>query len=356
MSPQHFGNLLHRFDFGSHGSCAPGIKEFASPSRRTVTPESLKIFLEQVGADGSEVACEQIFKPIHLLFSQIFRPFQETPTALCQEGLFPFFLQFFGLIGPDLVDCLAHVTHDMKPVEDIDCTRRLFGNDGQIGFPHVAANKPQLPRPCRAEPVEKFPESFGCTVGTDPKKASLSLVKLVHKGDKLILAFAPADFVDANGRDPINITMCESPIDRHFHRPEDCVPTGFKDFGHFLPTQSLAPSGEKPGVRECEVAFSYGPRQLFDLDATGWALHTPWGVEEIHRYSPQGNKGKSSDAQIVIPGSPFAALRADGFAADLGPQCYHQCWRSGISPCARVIDKTRLFFDTVQDSLNVHPV
>ena len=269
---------------------------------------------------------------------------------------FPFYFKLFGLIRPDLVDCLAHVTHDMKPVEDIDGARCLFGNDGQIGFPHVTANKPQLSRPCRAEPVEKFPESFGCTVGADPKQASLSLVKLIHQGDKLILAFAPADLIGANGRDPIDVTMCEAPVDRHFHRPEDRVPTGFKDFGHFLPAQVLTPRGQEPCVRDCKMAFPYSPWQLFDFDATGWTLHTPWSVKEIHRYAPQRNKGKSSDTYGVVPWSPLAALGADGFAAGLGPQRYHQCWWSGVAPSAGVIDKSRLFFDTVQDSLNVHPV
>ena len=56
MNPQHFGDLLHRFEPGPHGSCAPGIEEFAGPSRGTVRPESLKIFLEQIGPDGYEVA------------------------------------------------------------------------------------------------------------------------------------------------------------------------------------------------------------------------------------------------------------------------------------------------------------
>ena len=174
----------------------------------------------------------------------------------------------------------------MKPVEDIDGARCLFCNDGQIGFPHVTANKPQLPRPCRAEPVEKFPESFGCTVGADPKQASFSLVKLIHQGDKLVFALAPTDLVDANGRDSIDITMCEAPVDRHFHRSEDSVPTGFKDFSHFLPAQSLAPSGQEPGVRDCKMAFSCSPWQFFDFDPTGWTLHPPWSVEEKDWYGP----------------------------------------------------------------------
>lgn len=99
MSPQHFSDLLHRLDFGSHGSCAPGIKEFASPSRKAVAPKSLKILLEQVGADGSEVACKQILQPVHLRFGQIFGSFQQTPAALGQERLFPFCFQLLGFIA-----------------------------------------------------------------------------------------------------------------------------------------------------------------------------------------------------------------------------------------------------------------
>ena len=85
MSPQHFRDLLHRFDLGAHGSCAPGIEELAGPGRRTVGPESLKILLEQVGPDGSEVACEQVRQPVHLLFGQVFRSLQQAPAAFRQE-------------------------------------------------------------------------------------------------------------------------------------------------------------------------------------------------------------------------------------------------------------------------------
>lgn len=59
MSPRYFSDLLHRFELGPHGSCAPRIKELAGPGRITVSPETLK-FLEQVGSDGSEVAGEHI--------------------------------------------------------------------------------------------------------------------------------------------------------------------------------------------------------------------------------------------------------------------------------------------------------
>ena len=356
MSPQHFRDLLHRFDLGAHGSCAPGIEELAGPGRRTVAPESLKILLEQVGADGSEVACEQVRQPVHLLFGQVFRSLQQAPAAFRQERFFSLVFQFFDLARPDLVDGLAQVTHDMKPIEDVDCTRGLFGNNGQIRFPHVAADKPQLPAPFRPEPIEKALEGLGGPVGADPQQAPFPLVQLIDQGDELVLAFPPADLVGAYGGNTTEITMFESPGDRHFHRAEDRVPTGCKGLGHFLPTQPFTPGGQEPGVGDCEMTFPHGPRQSFDFHLAGWALHPPWRVEEKNRQAPQGDKGKFSGPQGVVPGAPLAALGTDGLAAGLGPQRDHQRRRAGFSPSARVVDKTRLFFETVQDSLNVHPV
>lgn len=356
MNPQHFGNLLHRFELGSHGSSAPGVKEFTGPGRGTVGPESLKIFLEQIGPDGSEVAREQLLQFIHLFIGEVFRSFQQTPAAFGQERFFAFALQLLGLVRSDLVDGLAHVAHDMKPVENIDGTRCLFGNDDQIGFPHVTANKPQLLTPLRPEPAEEFPEGFGGTIWSDPQQAPSPLVKLIHQSDKLILAFSPADFVGADGGDPAEITMFEPPGDCHFHRAKDTVPTGFEDFRHFFPAQPLTPGGQKPGIGYRELTFPRRPRQLFDLDATGWTLYPSWGVEEEGRYAPQGNKGKAPDTKGVIAGSSLTTLGTDGLATDLGTQGYHQGRWPGVSPVAGVVDKTRLFFDTVQDSLYVHPV
>ena len=356
MSPQHFRDLLHRFDLGAHGSCTPGIEELAGPRRRTVGPESLKILLEQVGADGSEVACEQVRQPVHLLFGQVFRSLQQAPAAFRQERFFSLVFQLFDLVRPDLVDGLAQVTHDMKPIEDVDCTRGLFGNNGQIRFPHVAADKPQLSAPLRPEPVEKALEGLGGPVGADPQQAPFSLVQLIDQGDELVLALPPADFVGADGGDATEITMFEPPGDRHFHRAEDRVPTRCKGLGHFLPAQSLAPGGQEPGVGDREMALPHGPRQFFDFHLAGWALHPPWRVEEKNRYVPQGDKGKFPDPLGVVPGAPLAALGTDGLAAGLGPQRDHQRRRSGFSPSAGVIDKTRLFFETIQDSFQVHPV
>ena len=105
MNPQHFGNLLHRFELGSHSSSAPGIKEFTGPSRGTVSPESLKIFLEQIGPDGSEVAREQVLQFIHLLSVRFSGLFNRHQRLLVKSGSLP--LRFNSLASFALISSMA---------------------------------------------------------------------------------------------------------------------------------------------------------------------------------------------------------------------------------------------------------
>ena len=69
---------------------------------------------------------EQVLQSVHLLIGEVFGPFQQAPAALHQEGFFACAFLLLGLVRPDLVDGLAHVAHDMKPVENIDSTRSLI--------------------------------------------------------------------------------------------------------------------------------------------------------------------------------------------------------------------------------------
>lgn len=134
----------------------------------------------------------------------------------------------------------------------------------------------------------------------------------MHRSDKLILAFSPADFVGADGGDPAEITMFEPPCVRHFHRAKDTVPTGFEDFRHFFPAQPLTQGDQKPGIGYRELIFPRCPRQLFDLDATGWALHPSWGIEEEDWYAHRGTKAKLLTRRASYPGRRSSHLEQIG--------------------------------------------
>ena len=88
VSAQHPGHLLHRWETGAHGPCAPVVEEPARPNRRVILPEPLEILLEQVSPDSLEVAGEQILQLVHLVISEVLWSFQQTPTATGQHRFF----------------------------------------------------------------------------------------------------------------------------------------------------------------------------------------------------------------------------------------------------------------------------
>ena len=55
MTPQHLGDLFHRFDLASHRAETPALEEFLSPGRVGVGPQALEVLLEQVGSDRAQV-------------------------------------------------------------------------------------------------------------------------------------------------------------------------------------------------------------------------------------------------------------------------------------------------------------
>jgi hypothetical protein len=63
VPPQHAGDLLHGGEAGPHRLGAPAIEELARPGGRTVVPEELELFAQEVGADASEVLGQELGQP-----------------------------------------------------------------------------------------------------------------------------------------------------------------------------------------------------------------------------------------------------------------------------------------------------
>ena len=49
--------------------------------------------------------------------------------------------QLLRLLGPNLIDRLAHLGHDVEAVEHVDGAAGFLGADPQVRFPHVRANE-----------------------------------------------------------------------------------------------------------------------------------------------------------------------------------------------------------------------
>ena len=63
MAPQHFGDVFHRFDLASHRAAAPAVQELLRPGRVGVAPETLEVFLQQVGSDRPQIHLQQLGQP-----------------------------------------------------------------------------------------------------------------------------------------------------------------------------------------------------------------------------------------------------------------------------------------------------
>lgn len=199
MSTQHLGNLLHRLEPGTHGSSTPIIQEFASPGGTYVAPEVLEIFLEQIGPDGFEVDSQQFLEFDNLLVCQVFRPFEQASTAAGKYRFFSSGLQLPRLRGSDLVDSFAKVGHNVEAIDDLHSLTGNLGNDSQIGFPHIAADKTESCGTFFAEFLEEPPQGFLGPFLSDPQEAFATGVDLIDQG-QIFMSFLPGDFVNAEGQ------------------------------------------------------------------------------------------------------------------------------------------------------------
>ena len=84
VSAQGTGDFLHGLDAGAHGLIAPEVQEVGGPGGRVIFPELLKIFFEEIGADGLEVVAEQLAQPEILLRGKVLFALQNAPARFLQ--------------------------------------------------------------------------------------------------------------------------------------------------------------------------------------------------------------------------------------------------------------------------------
>lgn len=260
MCSQHAGDFLHRLQPRAHDLLAPAVQEAASPGRGHVLPEELEVLFEQIATNGPQVVAEQIGQLALLSFGQILGPLEQQPARARQDGLVAFGLQILDLCGPNRVDGLAQVSHDVEAVEDVNRLVRLLGDHPQIGFPHVAADELQRLAAFLAEPTKEAQERLDLPVLADPEQPLAVFVDLIDQS-QVMVASVPLDLVDAHRLDAAQIDMVASPQDRHLHGAKDAGPTGLKRFGNLLPAQALGPSGQEPGERRRQVVLALRPKE-----------------------------------------------------------------------------------------------
>src|SRR5882672_1149726 len=356
MSPQHAGDLFHRLEPRAQGPPAPVVEEASGPGRGHVLPEVLEVLFEQVATDRFQIVPEQVGKLTLLGQSEILGPLEQQPARALQDGLVAFGLQILDLSGADLVDCLAQVGHDVEAIEDVNRLARLFGDDPQVGPPHVAAEELQRRAAFLAEPTKEAQQRLDLPLFADPEQSLAVFINLVDES-QVVVPSLPLDLVDAQGFDAFQVDMVATPEHRHFDGAKDARPTRLKSLSDLLPAQALGPSREKPREGGCLVVPTLRPGNSLGVDAAGRAVGPAPGKHEKDLDAPQRDELEPAWLQGIVARAALPALRthrpAQGTGANLD---FHTHPLRRFNEPGLCVDETRLLLQPVQDSLQSHPV
>ena len=131
--------------------------------------------------------------------------FQEDPARLREERLSSALPERADFGAADLIDRIAHVLSDVKPVQDVEGMPGLLGDDFEIRLPHVAADESERGGPLPSEPAEEPDQGLGTSVLADPQQALARRVDLVDEREELAPAL-PMDLVDADRANTVRST------------------------------------------------------------------------------------------------------------------------------------------------------
>ena len=76
----------------------------------------------------------------------------------------------------------------MEPIQDVQCVRAIFPDQGQIGLPHIGANELDFLRQILAYHGEEFLEAFHCSFFTNPKQSNAASLDLVDQSHVLVMS------------------------------------------------------------------------------------------------------------------------------------------------------------------------
>jgi len=134
-----------------------------------------------------------------LIARLMFLAFQEDPLAFVRSGCRPLADRAdFGT--PNLIDRIAHVLGDMKPVDDVEGVPGLLGDDLEIRLPHVAANEREFRGPLLVQPAEEPERRLDAPVRAEPQEPLPRRVDLVDERQE-VAAVLPVDFIDCRSRE-----------------------------------------------------------------------------------------------------------------------------------------------------------
>src|SRR5208283_3941332 len=176
------GEGLERREPRAHSLGGPAVEEAPRPPRRLIGPEGTEAFLEEVGADGSEVDADELAEAGVLVVRQILAPLEKDPSCLGEHGVLAACSKGADLLAADGVDGLAQELGDVKAVEDVYGGGGALLDDREERLPHVAGDELDGLRAGVTEQVEEVVEARGRAGLSDPEQAPAVVVDLVDEG------------------------------------------------------------------------------------------------------------------------------------------------------------------------------
>jgi len=314
---EHAGDFAHGLDAAAEGALSPDTQKGAGPSDGTVAPKVVEALLEHPCPAGGQFAAEELMESEPGFAPDAAAPAQQFPAHAFELGRLGLAAQAGALGAADLIDRLVEMRGDVEAVKDVKGVAGLGGDDLEVGFPHVAANKTDPAHHFLSEGGEAPAQSALRATRADPKQAAAVAVDLVDDGQEVVRAHpvAPVDLVKAEGFDPFEDAMGQAPLDEPVHRTVHGFPTGMKRPGGFAPRHASSPAGQEHHHRDRDWALALAPGDVLDGNAVLGAFDSTRGVVESRRDVPQGREEPGPCGQAIIPRRAFqadGALAVDG--------------------------------------------
>ena len=329
ISPKCACDFLHGLDTGTKCGSDPVIEEAHDTTGSAVVPKLGKVFLEDVGADGSQVAAEKLLESFTAFSTDALPSAEQQPAGFGQYGFAAAAPHIGGLGTAGFIDRLVELNSDVEGIEDVKSLGHIFGDGFEERPPHIGANEADGGKHLGLHGTEELYQTALSAGAADPEQASASGVDLVDEGEKPLgtFAFAPMEFVDADGRHPHEITVSQSPFDDVIDGSADALPTGSENNGGFLPCQAARPTGQELHEGQRHLAFPAGPWDPFGGDAMDGTSHPSRGVNEHHGDHPERHEFIiAGTGMMVVAGSGFVALSTPGRVLPMRTDMHYDLW------------------------------
>ncbi len=296
MPAQGADKFLHGLQAAAHGPRAPLLEKPAGPVGAPVIPENVKGLLEEIGPHGLEITMKQIGELFVLLGSEVLSSFEETVASPFQERLKAPLFERFGLVLAHLIDGLVEFLGDVEAVENVQGVGQFFGDDLEVGLPHIAAYDLDVLAALPAQAAEDLEQGLGGTAFANEEQALETVIDLVDEG-QVMMAQTVGDLIDADGVDGAEDAVLEAIIDHPLDGAADRVPGSAKGLGGLRPGQYPGPAAQEEAEDVASPFLAGGPGDLFDHDPPAVLAIDPAHLVTKTTMSPQ--KGMKSKVRVL---------------------------------------------------------